>query len=1061
MVNQIQPEARTCYSELQTERLQAPRVLPSVLSGADVIVEQKEAPGAMSDHEAIQEVFKVTYGKPRVEFVASDQPRADQPLKVGVVLSGGQAPGGHNVIAGIYDGIKKCSPTSVMVGFLGGPGGIMKGNYCVIDDAMMDKYRNTGGFDMIASGRDKIESPEQFAQSLATINELDLDGLCVIGGDDSNTNAALLAEHFAASGSKCKVIGCPKTIDGDLKNEYIPISFGFDTACRTFSEEIGNVMVDTLSTQKYYHFVRLMGREAANVALECALQTRPNMCFIGEEVEASNMSLAAVTNQVVDMICARAAAGKHYGVVLLPEGLIGFIPEFGVLIAEINDILAEGATPEQVPDKLSVTSRAVFDLVPPAIQMQLMLDRDPHGNVQVAMIETEKLVAGAVASELERRAAAGSYGGTFRPQYHSFGYEGRCAIPTLFDANYCYCLGFNAATLLSKGETGLMSAISNLDEPVENWKCGGVPTTIMMNMERRHGKMKPVIKKAVVDLQGRPFQLFAANRDRWLTEDVYRVPGPAQFDGPGSTDITFTLHYELTAEDGNGKYAVDVPAPKPVQMMGNFLKLPPKTAFSSVETGRLSYEAKVPSCLASKSVANLAVVAGEGQPAVVEVQEVPPMTVRPSKIGVVFGEVASGVHSVLAGVHDFVKNANAGSEVLGFVGGVAGLLGGHVVPVDQELLLGYRASGGCDLLGCSEAKLAADQSAVVMEVCTRLGLQGLVLLGGADMATAAATLSDFFKANGSSTSVVACPCAADGSVKNQFIEASVGFDSTVKTSSQLVGNLSIDGASARKYWYFIQVKGYRSSHAALEIALQSNPNHILLIDDSDAAEAALAAAQPGDELVVPIKGGRTISDVVASLADVIARRSDSDRNFGTFLIPEGLVSALTDSMAADSEEKELADLVSAELKRRKEAGLFNGKFTPVCSNLGYQVRSSMPSNFDVDYGYTVGGIAAVLCANEMSGYMPSITGLKSPAAQWQVAGVPLAAMGMPIVAACVDLTGPARLAHQASAAQCQTAEEYKNPGPIQFVSSTADNVTKTLAMEESSDSKRQKIVHSA
>mmetsp|Transcript_12000 Transcript_12000/g.15155 ORF Transcript_12000/g.15155 Transcript_12000/m.15155 type:complete len:1183 (-) Transcript_12000:326-3874(-) len=1123
MAKLVTPETRSCYSELQTARLQAPNPLPSVLTSNDVVIEKKEALGAVADHEAIQSLFPVTYGKPRVEFVSTDQMRPEQILKVGVVLSGGQAPGGHNVIAGIFDGIKRCSPKSQMIGFLGGPGGLMKGKYCIIDDEMMDKYRNTGGFDMIASGRDKIESPEQFAASFDVANSLDLDGLIVIGGDDSNTNAALLAENFASKNSKCKVIGCPKTIDGDLKNEFIPISFGFDTACRTFSEEIGNVMVDTLSSQKYYHFIRLMGREAANVALECALQTRPNLCFIGEEVEAQNMSLAAITEQVADMICQRASAGKDYGVVLLPEGLIGFIPEFGVLIAEINEILAQGATPEQVPARLTPQSKAVFDLVPPAIQIQLMLDRDPHGNVQVAMIETEKLVAGAVAQELKKRKMADHYVGKFAAQYHSFGYEGRCAIPTLFDANYCYCLGYNAALLLSKGETGLMSAVTNLDAPVSEWVCGGCPTTMMMNMERRKGKMKPVIKKAVVDLQGRPFQLFASQRDRWATEDVYRIPGPAQFEGPGSDDITFTLHYELTDDDGNGKYAVNVPAPSRPRKMGDYLMLPPKTDFSSVQKARLDYQPKVPQCMQQKSVGAVAIVAGEetqcmkaadsnlmkkmfpstyGLP-LVEMLEAPSLSTTSAKVGVVFsGRQASGMHNVLAGIYEFICKSNAQSSVVGFVGGCKGLLSGEHVVMSDDLIAGYLNSGGCDLLGRTSEKIRTEEEQhAALKTCQSLRLTGLILLGGTRTATDAAYLSEFFKSNGSTTSVVACPCSINGAMKNQFVETAVGFDTTVKCYSQLVGNLSIDGASARKYWYFMRVMGSSPSHTVLEIALQSNPNKILVTEEVAAHRQSL-------------------QDVVNELADLISTRSDSGKNFGTLLIPEGLITALPefsvlideidalyDSMKVQElaledalprlskwsaallsalpsfaqqemlverqsdkkmqltqveTEKLLAHFVSQELEARKEAGKFNGKFTPVCSYLGYQARSSLPTNFDCDYGFTVGGAAAVLVLNELSGYMPTVSGLKAPVDEWSIGGAPITAM---LVAddeeklpsgqvrprfppASVDLNGQAYMHYKQNIDQCMAEEVYKNPGPLQFNGTTADCVTKTLEHEE-------------
>jgi len=1123
-LNRVTPETRSCFSPLQRSRLQAITVLPSVLSLGDVEVERLPVQQDIPDAEELRGIFPNTFGKPRVEFTACSR-QTDLPLKVGVVLSGGQAPGGHNVIAGIFDGIKRCSPSSVMVGFLNGPIGVMKGTHCEIDDEMMNKYRNTGGFDMIASGRDKIETPEQFAESLSVVNTLDLDGLIVIGGDDSNTNAALLAENFAASGSKCKVIGCPKTIDGDLKNEYIPISFGFDTACRTFSEEIGNVMTDTLSSQKYYHFIRLMGREAANVALECALQTRPNLCFIGEEVEAQNLSLQAVTNQVADMICDRAKIYKDYGVILIPEGLIGFIPEFGVLIKEINEILAVGVTHDQVPEKLTENSRKVFDLVPPSIQLQLMLDRDPHGNVQVAMIETEKLIAGAVKQELEKRKAAGMYTGKFAAQYHSFGYEGRCAIPTLFDANYCYSLGFNAAMLISKGETGLMSSIRNLDAPVSNWVCGGCPTTLMMNLERRKGKMKPVIKKAIVDLKGRPFQLFALQRARWALEDVYRIPGPAQFEGPGSDDITYTLHYELTSDDGDGRYAVDVPAPGPARKMGDYLLLPPKTNLSSVQSARVSYVPQVPPCLGQKSVGGAAVVAGQptqcmkaqdaplmkklfpftfGLP-LVEIKEAPALSTPAAKIGVVIcGRQASGIHNVIAGIHEFVSKSNAQSSVLGFVGGTKGLFAGEHVVVTADFLQGYLNSGGCDLLGRSEEKIRdLNEQEAALQTCKKLNLTGLILLGGTRIATDAAYLTEFFKANNCSTAVIACPCSISGSVKNQFVEAAVGFDSTVKSYSQLVGNLSIDGASARKYWYFMRVMGSSPSHTVLEMALQSNPNKILLSEEVEQKRHSL-------------------QDVVNELADLVAVRSAEGKEFGTVLVPEGLIAALPEfhvlldeidavyescsqsgqtlspeevlpklsswsaallsaiplflqyellgerqsdkkvQLSQVETEKLLAHFVSAELKRRKEAGTFKGKFTPVSSFLGYQARSALPSKFDCDYGYTLGGAACVLIQNEMSGYVPTVSGLKGPVKEWSVGGVPITAM---LVAdgseklpsgpvrprfppSRVDLKGLAYKQLKSLSERCIHEEIYMNPGPVQFGGETEASVTKTLEIED-------------
>lgn len=426
------------------------------------------------------------------------------------------------MIAGIFDYVKSVSEGGVLVGFLNGPHGVFTGNYVEIDNEFMDLYRNTGGFDIIGSGRHKIQQPEQFASSQTVCETLQLDGLVVIGGDDSNTNAAVLAEYFVAHDCPTRVIGAPKTIDGDLKNEFIPISFGFDTACKTYSELIGNVALDAASSQKYYHFVRLMGRSASHIALECALQTRPNACLLGEEVAANNESLSSITQSLVQMIVARADAGKDYGVVLLPEGLIEFIPEFNVLISEINEILAGDdvdANEAAVLDRLSETNKAVFSYLPANIKQQLLLDRDPHGNVQVAKIETERLLASTIAAELDHLRQQGRYSGNFQPQFHAYGYEGRSGLPSVFDSTYCYTLGKAASILIQRGLTGLTASAGNLTAPVAEWTVGGVPTTNMMNMERRSGKDKPVIKKALVELDGAPFRAYSQVRELWTTQD--------------------------------------------------------------------------------------------------------------------------------------------------------------------------------------------------------------------------------------------------------------------------------------------------------------------------------------------------------------------------------------------------------------------------------------------------------------------------------------------------------------------------------------------------------------
>ncbi|CAM9657068.1 unnamed protein product, partial [Phaeothamnion confervicola] len=511
-------EQRSAYSKLQEERVASRCIKPRVVLADSVHLIEKEALGAKDHHDRIKALFPATYGRPRVELVPGDEHnRIHTVMTVGVVLSGGQAPGGHNVIAGVFDYVKKASPEGRVIGFLNGPHGVMNGIYAEIDAPTMDRYRNTGGFDMLGSGRHKIETAQQMADSREVCEKLRLTGLIVIGGDDSNTNAALLAEYFESSGCKTKVAGCPKTIDGDLKNEYVPISFGFDTAAKTFSEEIGNVALDALASQKYYHFIRLMGRAASNIALECALQTRPNCCLISEEVEAKGASLVEITHQLVDMILARAKLGKNFGVVMLPEGLIEFIPEFNALIAQINDVLASGVPPTEEAVLPALTRenryhtatatvpnffRMVFNYLPQAIKLQLLLDRDPHGNVQVAKIETERLLAMTVGNELERLRGEGKYSGAFSPQFHSFGYEGRCALPSHFDCSYTYSLGYTAAVLIAMGRNSLMASVNNLHAPIEDWTVGGVPITMMCHMERRKGKDKPVIKKALVELEG-------------------------------------------------------------------------------------------------------------------------------------------------------------------------------------------------------------------------------------------------------------------------------------------------------------------------------------------------------------------------------------------------------------------------------------------------------------------------------------------------------------------------------------------------------------------------------
>lgn len=542
-------------SALQKARAAYQPKLPIVLTGTVKAV-AGNATNSVADQEDIKNLFPNTYGLPELKFEKSNTPVPSKPVNVGVILSGGQAPGGHNVICGLFDGLKKIHRDSKLYGFLMGPGGFVDHQYMELTADFIKDYRNTGGFDIIGSGRTKLETKEQFDKGLEILRELNISALVIIGGDDSNTNAAVLAEYYKSIDAGVQVLGCPKTIDGDLKNDVIETSFGFDTATKVYSEVIGNIQRDCNSAKKYWHFIKLMGRSASHIALECALQCQPNVCIISEEVEAKNMSLQDVVNYVADIVAARAAKGMNFGTVLIPEGLIEFIPAVKRLIAELNDLLATSAEEfakvdsadqrQWIIDHLSEENAKVYESLPAGVARQLSLDRDPHGNVQVSLIETEKLLSEMVAKRLEVMRAEGNYNGKFSSLHHFFGYEGRCADPSNFDADYCYALGFNAACLIRAGVTGYMSSVRNLTKPSVQWVAGGIPVTMMMNMERRNGEMKPVIQKALVRLDGAPFQKFASQRDQWAIETCYVYPGPIQYFGPAEVcdQPTFTLKYE-------------------------------------------------------------------------------------------------------------------------------------------------------------------------------------------------------------------------------------------------------------------------------------------------------------------------------------------------------------------------------------------------------------------------------------------------------------------------------------------------------------------------------------
>ncbi len=541
-------------SALQIARAAYQPKLPKALQGA-VAVKEGEATQSVADQEAIQKLFPNTYGMPLIQFVeGADSEHA--PMNVGVILSGGQAPGGHNVISGLFDGIKKLNPANKLYGFILGPGGLVDHKYKELTADIIDEYRNTGGFDIIGSGRTKLETVEQFEKGYEILKELGIKALVIIGGDDSNTNACVLAEYYAAKNYGIQVIGCPKTIDGDLKNEMIETSFGFDTACKTYSEVIGNIQRDCNSARKYWHFIKLMGRSASHIALECALQVQPNVCIVSEEVEEKNMSLDDVVTYIAQVVANRAADGNNFGTVLIPEGLIEFIPAMKSLIAELNDFLAHNGEEfnnikrskqrEYIISKLSEANSAIYASLPEGVARQLSLDRDPHGNVQVSLIETEKLLSEMVATKLAAWKEEGKFVGKFAAQHHFFGYEGRCAAPSNFDADYCYSLGYTASMLMAAGKTGYMSSVRNTTAPAAEWIAGGVPITMMMNMERRHGEMKPVIQKALVKLEGAPFKAFAAQRETWAKETAYVYPGPIQYFGPSEVcdQPTKTLQLE-------------------------------------------------------------------------------------------------------------------------------------------------------------------------------------------------------------------------------------------------------------------------------------------------------------------------------------------------------------------------------------------------------------------------------------------------------------------------------------------------------------------------------------
>lgn len=881
------------------------------------------------DRVTLAGLFPHTWNQGFVRLVPSGDPSVwlkHQPLRIGVVLSGGQAPGGHNVISGIYDYAKQCNPNSQVFGFLGGPHGIFSHQYVEIGDEFMNRFRNQGGFDMIRSGRHKIETPEQKEMTKQICEKLDLHGLIIVGGDDSNTNAAIIAEYFKAQKCNTKVIGCPKTIDGDLRNEYVEASFGFDTAVKTYSEFVGNLCQDVGTSGRYYHFIRVMGRSASHIALECALQTRPNLVFIGEEVQAKKLTLKQIVNDVVELVVKRHEAGRDFGVILLPEGLIEFIPEMGTLISEINSLMAKAnMTMGEITCKLSPVSRGVFEMMPHSIKNQLLLDRDPHGNVQVAMIATERLLILMTEAELQKRGHTSDLADMFSPQSHYFGYEGRCGMPSVFDANYCYALGHAASALIDNGCTGCMAVMKGLEKRAEEWLPGGCPLTLMMTIEERKGKHVPVIKKYLVELDKPTFQNFAKVREEWKYRDLYRSPGPIQFEGPVAPITNFSITQPSQADllparpveyeqlQKRHHFAVSFAQMSLLQRQRLEAQVPLNSVFlnhncrvmpaTKIEIkdqivhrsvlrafplqAQLSkntlYCIRVPSpddhsrspisgCSKLSAATQQQHMEGNVSPSVGSV------AAKQGKgliVGVVLtGQQAPGVANVVVGLYERITMH--GGRVLGFKG-ARGVLNNDYIELTSSDVDIMRNQGGLNVLGRTadvEAQMASEKGiAKVKHVCTELDLDGLVMIGGCWTLSDVAIVSEAFLLSGLKTRVVGVPCTQNNNIDSRFFETTIGFDSASKCYSQLIGNLLTDAASATKYWYFVRLMGRDKSQMAVEVALQTHSNSTLVSE-------VLSA------------GDRTLQDVVVETADVICARAESGKNFGAVLIPEGLISEL-------------------------------------------------------------------------------------------------------------------------------------------------------------------------
>ena len=1039
-------------SEFQKVRQATTPELPNVLKASDLSYAQQVLPVK----EEIKALFPKAHAVQYVELQPGEPTtESKSPLRIGVVLSGGQAPGGHNVIMGVFDFIKRHHPNSQLFGFLDGPRGIFTNNFMEISEELMRAYRNQGGFDMIRAGRDKIETEAQFVSSLKNCKALQLDGLVVIGGDDSNTNACLLAEYFLSHECATRIIGCPKTIDGDLKNDFIEISFGFDTATKTYCELIGNICLDAVSSQKYYHFIRLMGRSASHITLECALQTR-SLAILGEEVEAQNQTLEHIAMDLVELIIKRAENGKLYGVVLVPEGLIEFIPEIKRLISQINDIVAHGAPSESsevkefVASKLTEDSLRVFRFLPEAICDQLLLDRDPHGNVQVAKIDTERLLILLVDAELKRRGVTFP----FFPQAHYFGYEGRSALPTIFDSTYCYGLGCTAAALIRYNFTGCMATLRGLKRGVAHWQPAGCPLAAMMDVEHRKGKNVPVITKALVSMDSPCFRAYARMREQWKINDCFRFPGPVQFEGLASNALPMLLAPPVDAELASSTDDIRAEYPYYIRKEVDLSALAKIRIAAPVDTPSVFVDGLQSCTLVPGEI--LQVVNEEAKATVyesfpnlrdprftrfVEVGSSETPATHPLNIGIAFiGRHTPGAHNVIQGLLMAVKS-RPGSALFGFLGGNQGIYHKKYFEITEDNFRLYRNTGGMDFLGRGTDDIRhPEQLAKTKEVCVLLNLDGLVLLGGSHTMTDAAIVAEYLVQNKSKTKVIGVPATVDGNIGFHLFETSVGFDTAARVYSQLIGNMMTDAASATKYWYFIRLMGRDPSHLVLECGLQTHAN-VTLISEYCKRE------------------GETLADIVRNIADVVQARAASGKLFGTLLVPEGLLQqiphykeliseinemyrgksseerAVLAKLLSESDEavdthfqvysapvlktlpqffrKELltkydsngtiqlslveterllAEGVAKELKARKAAGTFKASFSPITHFFGYQGRCSFPSMFDCSLGTTYGLAAAALISGGVTGYMTTARGLVGEVSHWKVGGIPLTSM---------------------------------------------------------------------